>query len=201
MEIIDKQLAKEEFSKTRDNLVAISTQRMFIYEDLENKILERQSSHLVTISSVAVGIVGVLFPIIFQNKNNFDRTLVISAIILSLCAVYGLVLIIYFNHKENIFNKVRQNSEQIYLPAVLEKTVEMYDKAINGKVEQIDIQNYYEFKNIKKQNYEEAVRNLETYSTSRKKLYCSFLIIFIFGLVIFLYSVIPFRNLSNLFCL
>lgn len=181
-------LAQDEFRTTRDVLTSLSIQRMFEFENRENRIIERKHSSIVAFSSLAIAMVAIVFPIYASNKVVAYLSIV-SVILLLASALYGIGLIIFSNEKEEKHSKLQNDAEQKFLSEQLKRAVGIYSQAIDGTLEQKHIKDYWDVKEENKKVYAQEVEPITKYSSVLNKLYYLFLALFGFGLLLFVVSV------------
>lgn len=180
-------LAQDEFRTTRDVLTTLSIQRMFEFENRENRIIERKHTAIVAFSSLAVAMVAIVFPI-YASREGADYLSIASVILLLISALYGIGLIIFSNEKEGAHSKLQNDAEQKFLNKQLNEIVGIYSQAIDGTLEQQHIKDYWDVKEESKKVYAQDVEPITRHSSVLNKLYYLFLALFVLGLLLFVWS-------------
>lgn len=181
-------LAQDEFRTTRDVLTGLSIQRMFEFENRENRMIERKQTSIVAFSSLAIAMVAIVFPI-YANSEMADYSSVVSVGILLTSALYGIGLIIFSNEKEGLHSKLQNNAEQKFLNQQLKEVVEIYSRALDGTLKREQIENYLNFKEESKEVYAQEVKPITRHSSVLDRLYYLFLFLFGSGLLLFVFSI------------
>ncbi|MBI2644244.1 MAG: hypothetical protein HYW95_01890 [Candidatus Wildermuthbacteria bacterium] len=181
-------LAQDEFRTTRDTLVDLLLQRMFEFENRENRIIERKHTSIVAFSSLEIAMVAIVFPIYASNEA-LGCLSIVSVVLLLVGAIYGIGLIIFSNIKEGTLSKVQNDAEQKFLAEQLKEVVQIYSQAIDGMLEEKHIEDYLNMKEESKKIYTEDVKPVTKYSSVLDKLYYLFLGIFGLGLLLFVLSI------------
>ena len=150
-------LARDEFRTTRDALTSLSTQRMFEFENRENRIIERKHTSITSFSSLAIAMVAIVFPIYASNEA-VNYLSIISIGLLLVSALYGIGLIIFSNEKEGLYSKLQSDAEQKFLDKQLIGVVNIYSQAIDGTLKKELIENYFTTKEESKKIYEQEVK-------------------------------------------
>jgi len=180
-------LAQDEFRTTRDVLTTLSIQRMFEFENRENRIIERKHASIVAFASLAIAMVAIVFPI-YANNKEVNFLAVVSVILLLVSALYGIGLIIFSNEKEGAHSKLQNDAEQKFLNKQLNEIVGIYSQAIDGTLEQKHIKDYWDVKEESKKIYTQDVEPITKHSSVLNKLYYLFLALFVSGLLLFMWS-------------
>lgn len=188
MEKGELKLAQDEFRVTRDTLTSLSTQRMFEFENRENKIIERKHASIVAFSSLAIAMVAIVFPL-YANKETADCLSIVSVALLLTSALYGIGLIIFSNAKDNLHSKLQNNAEQKFLNQQLQEVVGIYSMALDGTLKRDHIKNYFNLKEKGKKVYAQEVQPITKHSSVLDRLYNLFLILFGLGLLLFVFSI------------
>ena len=181
-------LAQDEFRTTRDSLVSLSTQRMFEFENRENRLLERKYTSLVAFSSLAVAMVAIVFPL-YVSKEAADCLAITSIVLLLVSALYGIGLIIFSDGKERSQSKLQNDIEQKFLSKQLNEVVGIYSQAIDKTLEKKHIEDYWNTKEESKKVYGQDIEPITEHSALFDKLYYLFLILFSLGFLLFVISV------------
>lgn len=181
-------LAQDEFRTTRDALTTLSIQRMFEFENRENRIVERKHTSIVAFSSLAIAMVAIVFPI-YASKKGVDCISIVSVFLLLLSALFGIGLIVFSIEKERVHSKLQNDAEQKLLNKQLNGIVNLYSQTIDGTLEQKHIEDNWSVKEESKKVYEQDVEPITKYSFFLDKLYYLFLALFGLGLLLFVVSV------------
>lgn len=181
------QLAKDEFRTTRDVLTTLSTQRMFEFENRENRIMGRKHTSIIAFSSLAIAMVAIVFPI-YASSEAVGCLSIVSVILLLISAFYGIGLIVFSNEKEGVYSKLQNDAEQKFLDKQLNEVVGIYSQAIDGTLRQEHIENYLDIKEKSKKVYAHDIEPITRYSSILNKLYYLFLVVFGLGLLLFVVS-------------
>jgi hypothetical protein len=181
-------LAQDEFRTTRDVLTSLSIQRMFEFENRENRIIERKHASIVAFSSLAIAMVAIVFPIYASNEMA-DYLSIVSVALLMVSAFYGIGLIIFSNEKGGVHSKLQNDAEQKLLNRQLKEVVGIYSQAIDGTLKREHIENYLNIKEESKKVYGQEVKPITQHSALLNKLYYLFLFIFGLGLLLFVFSI------------
>lgn len=133
------ELAKEEFNKEREFWrVAIFTRGSY-YIDLLTRVSDRQTNHILILSSISPAILGIIFPLV--NKNNL--LLVIAFSLLFVSSILGLALVLYtiFKDRKDI-PKIKEWEINIY-KKFLSNANQNYSKAYSGSLTATDVKKYF----------------------------------------------------------
>lgn len=178
------ELAKQEFSRDRNLWTDLLLQRRFYYADLLTRLVDRQINHTLTLTTLAVAILSIVFPIV--NKAFYLATTSFTLLSISALLGTGLVLYTIFHDKKGI-PKIRDEELKVY-SKFQSSANQNYSKAYDKSLIWEDVKQYF---NLKK----EVVRDLS--KTKGHKIqditidifYILFLVSFFLGLVSFLISV------------
>src|SRR3989338_8319548 len=105
MEKEDLELAKQEFMRDRDLWTDLVLKRRFYYADLLTRITDRQINHILTLTTLAVAIIAI----VFARVEYFSLLTILSFVFLSISVLLGtgLVLNSIFRDKNGV-SKLRE---------------------------------------------------------------------------------------------
>lgn len=185
----EKELKKaaEEFRKSADTLTNLAIQRMVEFEAREGRIYERKISLIISLSSLSIAIVGIINPLYLGLKESStnQNPILTSCILLTISALYGLGLIIFFNEKEPKFSKSQNDLEQQFINKQIDGTMNIHLKALDGTLKEEDMITYWNTKEGDKKNYDKEIDPVIDYHKLFDKLYYLFLVIFSLGFLLF----------------
>ncbi|MCX6766887.1 MAG: hypothetical protein NT170_03890 [Candidatus Moranbacteria bacterium] len=185
MEQKDIDLIKNEFNRTRDMLSDIAVKRHFSYEEFDNSIKERQNSYVMTISSISIAIIGIVFPIIGKESVE-NNHLNFPILLLGFTSILGFVISVFFIYFDRWFAKKQWERDTRYMDKLIGKSTEIYDKADAKNIKWDDIGEYFNFKEKGKEIYIKEDDNIFSKYIDVHFVYFG---LFLIGLIMFLYSI------------
>ena len=138
----DIELAKQEFNRDRDRWTDLLLTRRFYYADLQTRLTDRQINHTLTLTTIAIAVISVIFPLI--GKSSPIST--IALLLLSLSAILGTALVLYtvFKDKKGI-PKIRDEELNVY-SKFQSASMQNYNKAYSGEITWNDVKSYFELR-------------------------------------------------------
>lgn len=182
----DLALAKEEFARDRDLWTNLLVTRRFYYADLLTRVVERQNNHTLAISTIAIAVVSIAFPII----NTSSLISAISFILLSISAFLGILLVLYTIFvDQNYIPKIKEKELDVYSKFQAAST-KNYNKSVSSTLTIKDVEDYFGLKkDIEKSLQSESDSIFRKLAKFSNYIYYLFLLIFIVGMSSFLYLI------------
>jgi len=184
MNKVDLELAKQEFNRDRNIWTDLLLTRRFWYQDLLTRIADRQMTHILTLSSIAIAIISIIFPI--TDEGTFLSTF--SFLILSISALIGTILVLWTIFHDQKRLPIMRDEELGAYEKFHKAALENYNKALLGNITKKDIQDYFSLR----EQIKAKIKALEDNKFIRKLIglsYIGFLIFFFLGMISFLLSV------------
>lgn len=179
----DLELAKQEFMRDRDLWTDLVLKRRFYYAELLTRVTDRQINHILTLTTLAVAIIAI----VFARAEYFSLLTILSFVFLSFSVLLGtgLVLNSIFRDKNGI-PKLREKEVSIY-SRFQSAANQNYSKAYSGTLVWQDVEDYFglrnqiqkELENIKDNKAPERIINI---------VYIAFLFSFFGGFILFIVS-------------
>lgn len=176
----DIELAKQEFTRDRDLWTDLLLKRRFYYQDLLTRVTDRQISHILTLTTIAVALVSIVIPI-----TNLTFYSVIPFVLLSLSILLGTGLVLYtiFDDKNGI-PKTRDAELKIY-SKFQSAANSNFNKAYSGSLTWNDVKDYFDLRKAIEEDLSKLKPN-KILEKLKDAVYISFLVSFFLGLIIFL---------------
>lgn len=179
----DIELAKQEFSRDRDIWRDLLLQRRFYYADLLTRVTDRQINHILTLTTIAVAVLSLMFPL----ATNISSALIYSFFLLSTSTILGTGLVLYtiFHDKSGI---PKQRDEELSGYSKFQSVaMQNYSKAYSAEITWDDVKRYFDLKNEIAKDIKNKKEN-KTAPMIIDTVYIFFLLSFFLGLSSFLVS-------------
>jgi len=199
MDSKDLELAEREFNRDRGLWADLRVRRLFWYTDLEVRLAEREFQLTLSLASISVAFLAIVFPLTPDYDAPLFKVAVPLLFLASLMGIINILWSVWFDKRAILSDLEFEDS--LYAKAQ-KKAVENLNKALLGSLSEEDIKKYFNLKDELVAETEKRKKEKEK-KIERKLLYYlhwAFFIIFGSGfvcLLLSLFTVVVGQNINS----